>query len=189
MPRPGTLHPHPSAALAIVLTVGAMSPRSSAAAPDPTIASLLSLGSTLVPVGVSGALLFQRRGSDEGLRFDLGLTFLGMGAIGGPSVGQFYAGAGGDAVVTLLLRALTGAVLLVGTGLALRGDGGTQDAGEALAVLGGVPTVLLAAWDVIGAASSAREARYREGHGPATSIATPADIASLARCPGPVPCL
>jgi hypothetical protein len=135
------------------------------AAPDPVIASALSVGSTLVPIGITGILFFTGNGYDETVRFDLGMTTLALGSVFGPSIGQIYAGGGVDAWVTFFLRIITGGVMVTGTGLALKGTGeGAQTAGTALAVIGAVPTVFLAAWDVFGAAKAAKAARYREGH-------------------------
>jgi hypothetical protein len=155
-------------AAALAIMVLSSSPRTASAAPDPTIASLLSAGSTLVPLGITAALLLTGPGKDEDVRFDLALFTMATGSIVGPSIGQIYASGGVDAVVTFILRMLTGALMVTGTGLALR-SGNAQDAGVALAVLGAVPTLFLAAWDVFGAASSAKAARYAEGHAPGES--------------------
>lgn len=140
-------------------------PQEAVAAPDPTIAVLLGAGGTAIPLAVSGALLFAGRGYDEGIRFDLGLAFLAVGASVGPSFGKIYAEGGGDAWVTFLLRTATTAILTTGVGLSLRGDTeGLQTAGNALSVLGGIPTGLLAIYDIATSASSAVEAGRRRGH-------------------------
>lgn len=173
--------------LAMALTVGLLAqlPARAQAAPDPVIASLLSAGSTVIPLAVSGGLLLTGRGSSEGLRYDLGKVFLGIGAIPGPSIGQIYGRGGVDALVTFLLRAVTGAVLILGVSYALRGDENQTGTGNALLWLGGVPTGLLAIWDIYAASVSAREARYEEGH---AEVWGPNQIlVDVARC-GPIPC-
>lgn len=156
------------------------------AAPDPVIAGLLSAGSTVIPVAVGSGLLLTGRGSDEGVRFDIGISAVGIGAVLGPSVGQLYAGGGIDALVSFILRAITGAIMTVGIGLKLRGDEDNQGAGTALAVVGGIPTGLLAIYDVYAATKAAQQARYREGHAvvPERELER---LVSIARC-GPIPC-
>jgi hypothetical protein len=149
---------------AIAVAVASLQPSHADAAPDPLIASMLSLGSTLVPIGVSGVLFFTGNGTDENVRFDLGLTTLALGAILGPSIGQVYAHGGVDAWVAFFLRLITGGIMVAGTGLAFRGTGDGQTAGIALAILGAVPTAFLAGWDIFGAASAAKAQRYQEGH-------------------------
>src|SRR5262252_4700249 len=92
-------------------TLIAILPARVEAAPNPTIASLLSVGSTIIPVGIAASLLLTGRGADEGLRFDLSITFLAIGSVAGPSVGQLYGQGGWDALLSFLLRAVTGAVM------------------------------------------------------------------------------
>lgn len=141
-------------------------PFAAEAAPDPVLAPLLSAGATLLPIGVTAGLWAGGRGTEEGIRFDVGLTFLGIGAIFGPSVGQIYAQGGGDAWVSFILRAITGSIMLTGIGLWARADDtGVQSAGQALAIVSGIPTVFLAVYDTIGASSSAIEAARKSGHG------------------------
>jgi hypothetical protein len=142
----------------------AILPARAEAAPNPTIASLLSVGSTIIPVGIGTGLLVAGRGSNEGLRFDLGISFVAVGSIGGPTVGQLYGQGGWDTLVSFLLRAVTGAVMTAGIALHLRGDEGTQSAGLPLIIVGAIPTGLLAIYDVWAAQDSAKEAKYREGH-------------------------
>ena len=145
-------------------TLIAILPARVEAAPNPTIASLLSVGSTLIPVGVGTGLLLTGRGPDEGIRFDVGVTTIAIGSIAGPTVGQLYGKGGWDALVSFILRAITGSVMSVGIALHLRGNEDSQSAGLPLLILGAIPTVLLAAYDVWAAQDSAKEARYREGH-------------------------
>ncbi len=154
---------------AIAVAFASLAPSRAEAAPDPVIASMLSLSSTLVPIGVTGVLFFTGNGTDENVRFDLGLTTLALGAILGPSIGQIYAHGGVDAWVTFFLRIITGGIMVAGTGLAFRGVQDAQTAGVALAILGAVPTAFLAGWDIFGAASAARAQRYKEGHALAPS--------------------
>lgn len=149
----------------LAAAIAATLPSRTEAAPDPTLAPLLSLGATVAPLAVTLGLWTGGRGIDEGIRFDLGITFLGVGAIVGPSVGQIYAQGGTDAWVTFILRAITGSIMLTGVGLALRADdAGARSAGQALAVVSGIPTGLLAIYDIVSASSSAIEAAQRRGH-------------------------
>ncbi len=134
------------------------------AAPNPAIASLLSVGSTLIPIGVATGLLLTGRGADEGLRYDISMGAIAIGSIVGPSVGQLYGEGGWDALLSFVLRAITGSIMTLGIGFHLRGNEDTHSAGIALAVVGGIPTGLLAIYDVWAAQDSAKEAKYREGH-------------------------
>ena len=155
------------------------------AAPNPTIASLLSVGSTVIPVAVGTALIFTGRGADEGLRFDIAMAAIGIGSIFGPSAGQLYGGGGVDALVTFILRVITGGIMLAGLGLKLRGHEQNQTAGTALAVVGGIPTGLLGIYDMYAASVSAKESRYEEGH--ARIERERRELASIMVC-GPIPC-
>lgn len=166
---------------ALVVSTG---PRPAHAAPDPVVASLMSVGATAIPLTLSTILLATGRGSDEGIRYDAGMATLALGAIVAPSAGQIYAGGGTDAFVTFLLRAVTGAVMVTGVGYRLRGAPNRQTMGMALALTGGVPTGLLAIYDIYAASVSATEARYKEGH---AQLVLPADLIGVARC-GPIPC-
>ena len=168
-------------ALAGVLTTCATPAR--AAGPDPTIAAMLSTTSTLVPIGLTTALWLDGRGTDEGLRFDLGMTFLGLGAIFGPSMGQIYAEGGGDAWLSLFLRAITGSVMATGAGLWIRGESSkAQSSGRVLSFVGGVPTLLLAIYDIFDARANAREGQARRGHGYTASLPMIEEIGDLSPC-------
>jgi hypothetical protein len=171
--------------LIVSIALTALLGREVGAAPNPVIASLLSVGSTVIPVGVGTGLLLTGRGADEGIRFDIGLAAIAIGAVAGPSVGQLYGQGGIDALVSFILRAITGAVMIAGIGLELRGDPENRGAGLALAIVGGIPTAALAAYDVWAAADSATEAGYREGH--ASVEAEAVQLASILAC-GPIPC-
>ena len=168
--------------MAATLLTGA--PRRAEAAPDPAVAAVMSAGATALPLAVTGILWGTGRGSDEGVRFDVGMVTLGLGSIVGPSAGQIYAHGGVDAFLTFLLRAVTGAVMVTGVGYRLRGAENRQTMGLALAVTGAVPTGLLAIYDIYASAVSAKEAGYREGHG---QVVMPDDLRELAVC-GPIPC-
>ena len=159
-------------------TLIAVLPARVEAAPNPTIASLLSVGSTIIPVGIAASLLLTGRGADEGLRFDLSIAFIAIGSVAGPSVGQLYGQGGWDALLSFLLRAVTGAVMTAGVGLHLRGGEDTQSAGLPLMIVGGIPTLLLAIYDVWAAQDSAKEAKYREGH----ALIGTTDRGALASC-------
>ncbi len=175
-------------AFALCFAVTALPVSRAEAAPEPVVASLLSVASTLVPLAVTAGLFFTGRGTDEGIRFDIGMTTLGLGVIVGPSVGQIYGSGGVDAFLTFLLRGVTGATMLTGIGLRVRGrDEGIQSLGTALSVIGAIPTLLLALWDIIGASTSAKQARYDAGHGYRTSLSVPDDLIGVAVC-GPIPC-
>ncbi|MCC7380450.1 MAG: hypothetical protein IT384_01365 [Deltaproteobacteria bacterium] len=179
MPSPLSL----AACATVLMTAVVGAPRRAEAAPDPTLAVLLSAASTAVPLLVTGALWLTGEGVDEGIRFDVGLTCLGLGAILGPSIGQIYGQGGTDAWVSFFLRGATGAVLLTGVGLAARGqDEGIRGAGVALAVVGGIPTTLLALYDIVDSHSSAIEAAQRKGHGRIAELETPLSIGAFSLC-------
>lgn len=139
------------------------------AAPDPTIASVLSAACTVVPLAVTVALWTPAPGVGEPVRFDLGMTFIGLGSVIGPSVGQVYAGAGSDAVVSFILRTITASVMMVGSGFWARSEE-QRGLGQALTVVGGIPTALLALYDIFGASSSAIESAAQRGHGVSSSV-------------------
>lgn len=174
-------------AVALAFAVTTLPANRAEAAPEPVVASLLSVASTLVPLAVTAGLFFTGRGVDEGIRFDVGMTTLGLGAIVGPSIGQIYGSGGGDAFITFILRGITGGLMLTGIGLSVRGNEDYHSLGNALGWLGGIPTFLLALWDIIGAATSAKQARYDAGHGYRTSLDLTDDLISVAVC-GPIPC-
>ena len=132
-----------------------------------------------IPVGIGTGLLLSGRGSDEGLRFDIGLATIAVGSIAGPTVGQLYGQGGWDTLVSFLLRLITGAVMTVGIGIDIRGGEDVKSAGLAMAIVGGIPTGLLAIYDVWAAQDSAKEAKYREGH---ALIDAPTQRAELASC-------
>jgi hypothetical protein len=151
------------------------------AAPNPVIASLLSVGSTLLPIGIGTGLLLTGRGADEGLRFDIAMATIALGSIAGPTVGQLYGKGGWDTLLSFILRAITGSIMTVGIAFDLRGDEDTKGVGLPLAIVGGIPTGLLAIYDVWAAQDSAKEAKYREGHA-AVPSARPTRRAALASC-------
>lgn len=175
--------------LALVVTVffslATLPPQKAHADPDPVLASLMSIGSTLIPIAVGTGLLLTGRGADEGIRFDAGLGSVGIGSIGGPSVGMLYAGAGVDMLITLLLRVLTGGIMVAGMGLRLRGGEDVRGLGLPLLVVGAIPTAFLAIYDFISAASTAKESSRNAGVASAPLI--PPEILSVARC-GAIPC-
>lgn len=162
-----------------------------AAGPDPVIAGLLSAGSTVLPITVAAGLLGTGRGAEEGIRFDVSLSCIALGSIAGPSVGQIYASGGTDAIVTFVLRILTGAVMTTGLGFWLRSDDPEHTrTGRAMFVLGAIPTTFLGVWDWFGAASAAKQTRYRQGHA-SVELEVPEldpELVSLMTCPGPIPC-
>ena len=176
----------PALLAAVLCAASVAAPRRDQANPDPVIAGLLSAGSTVLPLSVSAGLLLTGRGPDEGLRFDIAMGTLAVGSIAGPSIGQIYGRGGTDALITFLLRTVTGSAMTTGVGLRLRGNEAQQETGMALAIIGGIPTVFLAIWDIVGAARSAREVRYRASSGAAWVPITP-ELADVARC-GPIPC-
>lgn len=153
-----------------------------AAAPDPTNASLLGGAGTLLPTAVGASLLLGEDATDDDVRYGSAVAALALGTVVGPSLGQFYAGAGTDAVVTLLLRAATGGLSALGLTLAVRGSEAEETPGIALLVLGAIPTLILAAYDIVDAADSARQRRIQGAHRDELR-----DLASVARC-GPLPC-
>ena len=172
--------------LRIVMALISGTPAVSAAAqPDPVNAVVLSAAGTAVPVAVAAGLLADG-GADEGVRFNLSLAALGIGAAVGPSVGQFYAGGGTNAWVTLGLRAATGATMTTGLGIRLRGEDDQQTLGTALFWIGLVPTVLLGLYDIITVYGTASQARYLDSPIADQAGLTP-ELYSVAVC-GPVPC-
>ncbi len=170
-----------AAALLAALVLSAAGP-ARAGKPEPLVAGLLSAGGTLLPLAVTAGLWSTGRGPAEDVRFDAGLTALALGAVVGPSLGHLHAGTGGDAWVTFLLRAMTGAATCVGVGLALRADGNLREVGAGMTVVAGIPTGLLALYDVFAASSSARERRITRLAGDPTT-----SLLDVARC-GPIPC-
>ena len=161
--------------IAILLLTGSLlvlTPRPSQAAqrPDPVVATLISLGTTLIPLALGAVLWTQERGINEGYRYDLGFVFFGVGGIIGPSAGKFYADKESDAWVSLALRGLTGTMGLAGCALWLRGeDPQTRNNGRALAGLGIGTTGLLALYDIWTSGSAAIETQRERGYGPGTS--------------------
>lgn len=170
--------------LLAALVVCTAAPERAEAAPDPVIASMLSVGSMAIPLTLTAILWGTGQGKSEGIRFDIGMVALGVGSVFSPSVGQIYAGGGTDAFVTFLLRTVTSAVMLTGVGFRLRGAENRQTLGLALALTGGVPTLFLAAYDVYAAAVSAKEARYEAGY---ARVSVPPELIGVALC-GPIPC-
>ncbi len=169
------------ALVAVIACAAAPALSARAAAPDPTVATVLSIASTLGPATITAGLWGTGRGVEEGIRFDIGVAALAVGSILGPSIGQFYAESGTNAIVALLLRAVTGSVMLTGVGFVARGEEDDQGLGTALTVIGAVPTGLLALYDIIDASDSAVEAKRRR----ATASAAPVpelDIGGFTLC-------
>ena len=163
------IHLRRFAAPLIIATVLMSSSRPAVAAdqPDPVVAVLMSLGSTLIPIALGTVLWTQERGVDEGLRYDMGFIFFSIGGILGPSTGKFYADQESDAWITLVLRGITGSMGMAGCGLWLRGEEAqTRNNGRALAAIGIGTTGLLAVYDIWSAGSAALETQRRRGYGP-----------------------
>lgn len=113
------------------------------------MAGLLSVTSTLIPIGLTLLLWVPGEGTDENVRLNTGMVSLGLGSILGPAIGGFYAGGGSDTWITLILRTLTGSLMLTGIGLAARApETSGRDLGRALGWSGAVPTGLLALYDL-----------------------------------------
>lgn len=155
----------------------------SAAGPEPANASILSATATILPIAVGGSLLLTGRRDSEGVRLASAFTTMGIGAAVGPSIGQFYAGGGVDAVVTLLLRSLTTGMTATGGLLALRGGPDEEPTAIALMVVGGLTTVALAVFDIVDAADTARESKIRS----ASLDPELRELMEIAQC-GPFPC-
>lgn len=171
--------------LGVLITALVVGPSSAvqAAPPDPANAAVLGTVATLFPIGLGAGLLASGRGADDDARFTAALTSISVGAVFGPTTGQLYAGAGVDAVVTLVLRAVTGGLSVSGLGLTLRGSDDEVPTGAALFVVGGLTTLALAVYDILETPSTAREARIRgslESH-------ELDELYSVAVC-GPFPC-
>lgn len=161
------------------LATTVMPARAEARRPDPAIATWLSLGSTLLPVGTGLALLTLDDGVREDARLAAGLTALSIGTSVGPSVGQWYGGRGGDAWLTFFLRSLTTAMMTTGIAVRVDGDPEFRDLGLATGILGGVVTGVLGVYDIATAARAAKETRRAGGFA--------ARLRDVARC-GPFPC-
>lgn len=167
----------------VVVSALALAPREARAEPEPLNASLMSATATLLPVAVGTGLLLTGRKDTEGVRLASAFSCISVGLAFGPWSGQLYAGSGVDGTVTMLLRTLTTGATMTGLGLTLRGGEDVKAPATALMVLGGIPTAILAGYDIIDAADTAREARIR----PAADLATPEDLYSIAVC-GAFPC-
>ena len=162
-------------ALCALLTASLPGSANAKRQPDPLVAALMSIGTTLIPIGLGAILWTQGRGTDEGYRYDLGLVFFGVGGILGPSSGKFYAGSDTDTWVTLGLRGATGTLALAGSAMWIRGDTAqTRNNGRALAGIGGGTTALLALYDIWSASSTALETQRKQGYGPGYSLIKPA---------------
>ena len=158
---------------ALVVSLLALPVQSSEAAkrPDPVVATLISLGSTLIPVAMGTILWTQDRGINEGFRYDMGFVFIGVGGILGPSTGKFYADKESDAWISLMLRGVTGSLGLMGTAFWLRGEKAqTRNNGRALAGIGMGATGLLGLYDIWTSGSAALETQRERGYGPRTSL-------------------
>lgn len=175
-----------AAATAVMLWLAFLLPAKALASdPEPLNASLLGFTATALPVAVGTTLLLTERRETEGVRYGAAVTSISVGTVLGPFAGQLYGKAGGDAVLTLLLRGVSTAVGVGGMTLMVRGDAEDQDTGIALSILGAIPTLFLAGYDIFGAARSAREARIRD-----ISTELRAEytlLLDIARC-GPIPC-
>lgn len=157
-----------------------------AADPEPENASIMSATATLLPVAAGALLLSTGRREAEGVRFTSALTSISVGAILGPTTGQLYAGAGVDAAVTFFLRSLTGGLAVTGLALSLRGTEDDEAPAAALMALGGIPTLILAIYDIVDAGNTAREARIRRAMTPNRRHELD-ELYSVAVC-GPFPC-
>ena len=173
---------HLLATLIIAVTlISDATPVGAAKRPDPVVAVLMSLGSTLIPIALGTILWTQDRGVDEGFRYDAGFVFLALGGILGPSTGKFYADQESDAWATLLVRGLTGSMGLAGCALWLRGEEAqTRNNGRALAAIGLSTTSLFAVYDIWTAGSAALQTQRQRGYGPGTSDLTQKKTGRLA---------
>ncbi|MEM7677662.1 MAG: hypothetical protein AAF449_16830 [Myxococcota bacterium] len=154
--------------------------------PDPVNAVILSTAGTAVPIAVAAGLLATGDGAKEGMRFDVARALVAMGAVIGPSVGQFYAKGGTNAWVTLGLRLATAVPMTAGLTLKLRGMPEDQTLGDALFWAGLVPTALLGLYDIVTALSTARASKYRDAQ--VARLGLTPELIEIARC-GPMPCL
>ena|GEM_PF-5050664 len=135
--------------------------------PDPLVATLMSLGATVIPIALGTILWTQDRGIDEGFRYDMGFVFFTIGGVFGPSTGKFYADKNSDAWVSMILRGLTAGIGLSGSALWLRGETAqTRNNGRAMAAIGITTTGLLSIYDIWTAGSAALETQRMRGYGP-----------------------
>ncbi len=163
--------------LAIALVVVLPEP-AHAGRPDPAIATWLSLGSTLLPLGTGLVLLTASGGGAEPDRRAVGLTAVALGSAIGPSVGKWYAGGGADAWVVFALRSLTTGLMTTGLALSLGDDPDVESVGIATGVIGGVLTGALGIYDIATASRTAVQTQRDRGY---------ASLFEVARC-GPWPC-
>ena len=151
--------------LVLLLVLGFVLPNprvAHATGPDPLVAGLLSAATTIVPISLTLILWVPEDGIKEDVRFNTGIVALGLGSILGPSIGGFYAGGESDTWITLILRTLTGALMLSGIGLAAQGElASSRDLGRALAWSGAIPTGLLLLYDLWTVPGRAHEASLK----------------------------
>lgn len=152
--------------------------------PDPGVATLLSVASTLLPIATGTLLLAAGNGSSENSRLAVGLTSIAIGSAIGPSVGTLYA-RGQDAWATLLLRTASTGLMMTGLAIRYRGDPDNQDLGLALTVAGAVPTGVLAIYDVANAGRLAKETRRQSGYAALFRGSGPWGL--IRRAPPPLP--
>lgn len=171
--------------MSLSLLIALSLPRTArAAGPDPVVAGLLSVTSTLIPIGLTLLLWVPGEGTDENVRFNTGMVSLGLGSILGPAIGGFYAGGGSDTWITLILRTLTGSLMLTGIGLAARApEASGRDLGRALGWSGAVPTGLLALYDLLTVPGRASEASL-EFRKVAWESAPPLTVGGFSLCEG-----
>jgi len=145
-------------ALALILAISNVQLATNAEAKSKSagMAFVLSLACTLIPIAVTAGLWATGDGVDEDVRLGLGMAFLGLGTIVGPSAGAFYTEDTGEAFLTMGIRAVTGSIMLSGVGLYTRGGDDRETLGTALTIVGAVPTGLVLIYDLWTAPKKAR---------------------------------
>ena len=145
--------------------------------PDPVVATLMSIGATVIPLTLGTILWTQDRGINEGFRYDMGFVFFAIGGVLGPSTGKFYADQESDAWISMILRGLTSGIGLSGSALWLRGETAqTRNNGRALATIGISATGLLSIYDIWTAGSAALETQRMRGYGPGSEQSNLIDL-------------
>lgn len=165
--------------LAFCLSMTSSQVSHAAKRPDPVVATLMSVGATVIPLALGTILWTQDRGINEGFRYDMGFVFFAIGGVLGPSTGKFYADQTSDAWISMILRGLTSGIGLAGSALWLRGETAqTRNNGRALAGIGIGATGLLSLYDIWTAGSAALETQRMRGFGPGSAQSLLKDLSN-----------
>jgi hypothetical protein len=120
-----------------------------------TVTLLLSLACTLAPLG-AGIAVLENAGSKDWGEQNLGWTLVGVGALVGPSVGQYVLGNVGTGLLFTGGRALSVGGVFLGGLVAYAGD---STAGILLAIVAGGGFLTFTIWDMVDSTRTAIERR------------------------------